>query len=61
MALINTRLEPGVWFYARESRFNGFPAWGKPLKQFLSSWPAITGLKPGVNEIVFLVDARLSK
>jgi hypothetical protein len=35
----------------RVSRFNGLPAREKPLNRFLTSVPAITWLKPGVNEI----------
>jgi hypothetical protein len=51
ITLINTRLQPGVKADPHVSRFNGLPSRGKPLKRFLSSWPVITGLKPGVNEI----------
>ena len=49
--LINTRLQPGV--HGRQessSRFNGFPADHKPLKQFHSASYDSTELKPGVNE-----------
>jgi len=41
-----------VWQVARGmSRFNGFPARGKPLKRFPASPDCDTGLKPGVNEM----------
>ncbi|HEY1663054.1 MAG TPA: hypothetical protein VGI03_11605 [Verrucomicrobiae bacterium] len=43
------------------SRFNGLTAQDKPLKRFLLRGPAITGLKPGVNEIVLLIYAGPGK
>src|ERR1051326_2568375 len=49
LALINTRLEPGVQRRLCSSRFNGFPAL-KPLRRVPSCCCDRTGLKPGVNE-----------
>ncbi len=59
-AIINIRLQPGVGAFTLMSRFNGLSAQDKPLKRLLSSWPVNTGLKPGVNENVLLVDEILS-
>src|ERR1051326_4401438 len=49
LALINTRLEPGVQRRLCSSRFNGFPAL-KPLRRLPGCCCDRTGLKPGVNE-----------
>jgi hypothetical protein len=46
---INTRLQPGAKADQTRSRFNGFPAESKLLKQFFVSVTACTGLKPGVT------------
>ncbi len=54
IAFINTRLQPGERPFTVESRFNGLPIQGKPLKRLLSSWSVATGLKPGVNGIVLI-------
>jgi hypothetical protein len=34
-----------------KNRFNGFFAAGKPLKRLYSFTPAVTRLKPGVNQM----------
>ena len=47
---INTWLQPGVKSRPGTSRFNGFPARGKPLKRLGRFSCRRTGLKPGVNE-----------
>jgi hypothetical protein len=53
-AFINTRLQPGGETIRRASRFNGLPTRGKTVETVWHSSPAITGLKPGVNEMVLL-------
>ena len=44
--------------FGRASRFNGLPA-GKTVETVLAFLPAITGLKPGVNEKALLIYAKL--
>jgi hypothetical protein len=46
---INTRLQPRAKAQQNQSRFNGFPAEKKLLKQFFVSVAACTGLEPGVT------------
>src|SRR6266516_7053669 len=50
---IKPRIQPRVERQSSTSRFNGFPATLKPLKQFDSSSLLDTGLKPGFNESGF--------
>jgi hypothetical protein len=40
------------------SRFNGWSARGKPSKRFFTILAFGTGLKPGVNEMIFHCGSR---
>ena len=50
-ALINTRLQPGGKRIPASEPFQRLAGAEKPLKRFGPAGPAITGLKPGVNEM----------
>jgi hypothetical protein len=51
-ALINTRLQPGGESVQVTEPFQRLQGARIPLKRFQISWSVITGLKPGVNEML---------